>query len=134
MLKKNWYLLTPLLLVILPALTWLYYFGVFGYSPSEATEALTHFFQSSTRYAGSAKDKFDFIKPGMDGRTVYEKIGMPFEGQTGLEWRYSLPTGTTPYYHQRKIIFERVNGIPRVKALVKDFHTPEPTPAASGAK
>jgi hypothetical protein len=127
MLKKNWYLFLPLILVILPTIVWAYYVGAYGYSPKEGWEALRHFWQSDTRYAQKfAQSKFDRLKPGMDGRQVFELIGVPFERHNNdAEWIYALPKGLTPYYHERKVIFDRdANNVPHVKSVVKEFHTP----------
>jgi hypothetical protein len=128
MFKRNWYLFTPLILIIIPALAWGYYVGVFGYSPAEAMMATRHFFQSSTRYANKySEDHFNrLVQPGQDGRKVFEAIGVPFERHNDdAEWIYALPNGSTPYYHERKVIFTRdANNVPRVKQKVKSFHTP----------
>jgi hypothetical protein len=127
MLKKNWYLFTPLILVIVPALIWGYYVTSYGYKPAEALEALKFFMKSSTRYAQKySGEKFDRIRPNQDGRQVFELVGVPFERHNNdAEWIYSLPNGTTQYYHERKVLFSRdANNVPRVKAVVKEFHTP----------
>lgn len=127
MFKKNWYLFTPLILVAIPALIWAYYVGSYGYTPAEALEASRHFLQSSTRYAqGFSQDKFSRIKAGSDGRMVFEAVGVPFERHDDdAVWIYALPKGSTPYYHERKVLFARdKNQIMRVRALVKGFHTP----------
>ena len=127
MFKKNWYLFTPFILVAIPALIWGYYVAGYGYTPKEALDGLQHFMQSSTRYSqGYADEKFNSIRPGMDGRQVFERVGVPFERHhDDAEWIYSLPKGLTPYYHERKVVFVRdKNEVLRVKALVKEFHTP----------
>jgi hypothetical protein len=125
MFRKNWYLFTPLAIVGLPALSLVYYMFVFGYPPAEAVEATTHFFQSSTRYAMKYSDRhFALVKPGMDGKEVYSRIGVPFERRNNdTEWLYSLPNGLTRCYHERMVIFAKDSkGIPRVKEVVRAFH------------
>jgi hypothetical protein len=125
MLRKNWYLFTPLAFVGLPSLILAYYILSFGYPVSEAVEATSHFLQSSTRYAMKYSDNhFSRIKPGMDGRQVFEWVGVPFERRNNdEEWLYSLPNGLTKYYHERKILFTRdKNNVPRVKEVVRAFH------------
>ncbi|MDZ4288481.1 MAG: hypothetical protein U0984_11015 [Prosthecobacter sp.] len=127
MFKKNWYLFTPLIIVAIPGLIWAFYLGSYGYTPAEATQALRHFLDSSTRYAqGYSAERFNRIRAGSDGGAVFRAIGVPFERHDNdAEWIYSLPKGSTPYYHQRKVLFARdKNQIPRVTGLVKDFHTP----------
>lgn len=125
MLRKNWYLFTPLAIVGLPSLILAYYILSFGYPVGEAVEATSHFLQSSTRYAMKYSDNhFSRIKPGMDGRQVFEWVGVPFERRNNdEEWLYSLPNGLTKYYHERKILFARdKNNVPRVKEVVRAFH------------
>lgn len=125
MLKKNWYLFTPLAFVGLPALILAYYILSFGYSVPEAVEATSHFLQSKTRYALKYSDtSFSRIKPGMRGDQVFQLVGVPFERlNDDAEWIYSLPQGTTKYYHERKVIFSRdKNRVPFVKETVRGFH------------
>lgn len=125
MLKKNWYLFTPLLLAGIPALLLGYYILAFGYPVNEAVEAVSHFLESSTRYAIKYDDnRFSRIRPGMGGRDVFELIGVPFERRDNdAEWLYALPQGTALYYHERKVIFVRdKNNVPLVKETVKGFH------------
>jgi hypothetical protein len=128
MLKKNWYLFTPLLLVIVPALIWGYYVMIFGYAPKEGLEALRYVFQSGTRYPQKyANDRFDLVQPGLDGRQVFELIGVPFERHDDdAVWIYSGPKDlANPYYHERKVVFTRDSkNVPRVKSVVKEFHVP----------
>ena len=125
MLRKNWYLFTPLAFVGLPALILAYYVLSYGYPVSEAVEATSHFLQSSTRYAMKYSDRhFALVKPGMDGRQVFERVGVPFERRNNdTEWLYALPQGSTKYYHERKVIFTRdKNNIPKVSEVVRAFH------------
>ncbi len=125
MLRKNWYLFTPLAFVGLPALILAYYILSYGYPVSEAVKATSHFLQSSTRYAMKYSDRhFALVKPGMDGRQVFERVGVPFERRNNdTEWLYALPQGSTKYYHERKVIFTRdKNNIPKVSEVVRAFH------------
>ncbi len=125
MLKKNWYMFTPLLLIGLPAFILAYYILAFGYPLNEAIEATSHFLQSKTRYSMKYSDShFARIKPGMDGRQVFEWLGVPFERRNNdTEWLFSLPQGSTKYYHERKVILGKdKSGIPRVTEVVRAFH------------
>lgn len=128
MLKKNWYLLTPLLLIAIPALIVVYYIVSFGYTPAEAMKATQYFLQSNTRYTQKYSDaNFARLRPGMDGRTVYEVMQMqPFERRDDeAVWIYSLPQGDAKAYHERTVQLERdKNNVPRVKKVVKTFHAP----------
>lgn len=123
--SKNWYLFTPLLIIGLPAFLLAFYILGYGYPVNEAVEAVSHFVQSSTRYSqGYSADHFRMVKSGMGGKQVYDLIGVPFERRNNdSEWLYSLPQGTTNYYHERKVIFVRdKNNVPLVKETVKAFH------------
>jgi hypothetical protein len=125
MFRQNWYLFTPLAIIGLPAFLLVYYILSLGYPLNEAVEAVSHFLQSSTRYSMKYDDsRFARVKPGMGGREVFELIGVPFERRDNdSEWLYSLPQGTTKYYHERKVIFVRdKNNVPLVKETVKAFH------------
>jgi hypothetical protein len=126
MLKKNWYLFTPLAIVGLPALILAYYIVGFGYPVNEAIEATTHFLQSQTRYAMKYSDtNFARIQPGMRGDQVFQLVGVPFERlNNDAEWIYALPQGNTKYYHERKVLFDRdKNQVPHVKETVRGFHS-----------
>ena len=126
--KKNWYLFTPLILVIIPAMIFGYYVSSYGYSPKEAMEALRYFLQSGTRYPHKFTERnLDLVRPGMDGRQVFELIDKPFERHDNdAIWIYSGPTNSaSPYYHERKVLFTRdAKNIPRVQKVVKEFHAP----------
>lgn len=125
MLKKNWYLFTPLAILGLPALLLCYYVFSFGYPLNEAVESVSYFLKSGTRYAMKYEDRrFSRVRPGMGGREVFELIGVPFERRNNdEEWHYSLPQGSTPYYHERIVKFVRdKNNVPLVKETVKGFH------------
>jgi hypothetical protein len=125
MLKKNWYLFTPLLIIGMPAYLLAFYILAYGYPVNEAVEAVSHFLESNTRYAkGYSADHFRAVQPGMGGRQVFELLGVPYERRDNdTEWIYALPQGTTRYYHERKVIFERdQNNVPLVKETVKVFH------------
>ena len=69
----------------------------------------------------------DLVRPGMDGRQVFELIDKPFERHDNdAIWIYSGPTNSaSPYYHERKVLFTRdAKNIPRVQKVVKEFHAP----------
>lgn len=128
MLKKNWYLLTPLALILIPALLFAHYTTKFGYETADALNATRYFLVSGTRYtANYAEVNFRRLRPGMDGRTVYQVMGMqPFERHDNdSRWIYALPKPGATAYHERVVVLERdAANVPRVKELVKRFHTP----------
>lgn len=127
--KKNWYLLTPALILLIPVLMVLFCTVNYGYSLSESMKAVRYFGSTNTRYAqGFSERKFKMVRLGMDGRSVYNTIKNPMERNIpeDNEWRYSLPGAGTGYYHERTIILEQdKNGVPRVKQKVSRFHTPD---------
>lgn len=127
-LKKRWYYFAPAVLLLIPLLLVLVFSMRFGYSMSESWLAVQHMGQSATRYPIRYEERnFEKLKPGMDGRTVYQTMSIqPFEGQSGLEWKYSLPLEHSPYFHERLVIMEKDGkGVPRVTQVIKRFHTPE---------
>jgi hypothetical protein len=128
-LKKNWYLLTPTAILLIPALMVLFCTINYGYSISESMKAVRQFGSTSTRYAqGFTERKFKMVRLGMDGRSVYNTIKNPMERNMpeDTEWRYSLPGIGAEYYHERIIILEKdKNGIPRVKQKISRFHSPD---------
>ena len=126
-LQRNWYLFTPLVIIIIPLIMAVNSMVNWGYGFSESMDALVHFGSSDTRYTiGFSELGFKTLRKGMDGRTVYSLIKNPFERQEDdTVWRYSLPQSGATYYHERAVIFERDSqGIPRVKQVVSRFHTP----------
>ncbi|MDZ4405167.1 hypothetical protein [Prosthecobacter sp.] len=127
--KKNWYLLTPAAILLIPMLMVLFCTVNYGYSLSESMKAVRYFGSTSTRYSqGFSERKFKMVRLGMDGRSVYNTIKNPMERNLpeDNEWLYSLPGAGTEYYHERIIILEKdKNGIPRVKQKVSRFHTPD---------
>jgi len=125
MLKKNWYLFTPLAIIGIPAFLLAYYILAIGYPINEAVEAVSRFMQSSTRYSMKySANHFSAVKPGMDGKQVFDLLGVPFERRDNdAQWLYSLPQGSAKCYHERKIIFDRdAKNVPHVKEVVKAFH------------
>jgi hypothetical protein len=127
LLKKRWYYFAPVILLLIPLALTLIFSMKFGYSMGESWKAVQHMGQSGTRYPVKFQERnFDKIKPGMDGRTVYQTMSIqPLEGAGGDEWKYSLPQDHAPYFHERLIIMERdKDGVPRVKQVIKRFHTP----------
>jgi hypothetical protein len=128
-LKKNWYLLTPAALVLVPLLMIVFCMVNYGYDFPESMKAVRHVGSTSTRYGqGFSERKFKLVRVGMDGQAVYNMLKTPMERNVpeDTEWRYSLPSSGTEYYHERVIIMERdKNGVPRVKERVSRFHTPD---------
>ena len=127
-LKQRWYYFAPCVLVLIPLVLVVVFSMRFGYSMSESWQAVQHMGQSGTRYPIRFEEgNFDKIKPGMDGGTVYQTMTIqPLEGQGGSDWKYSLPVEHAPYYHERLIVMEPdAQGVPRVKKVVKRFHTPD---------
>jgi hypothetical protein len=125
MLKKNWYLFLPVGVLGLPALILAYYVLSFGYGLDDAIKATTHFLASSTRYAMKYDDlRFRRVVPGLDGRQVFELLGVPFERRDDdTVWVYALGNGTASGHHERNIIFARDSkGVPRVTKTVRGFH------------
>ena len=123
--------LTPALILLIPMLMVLFCSINYGYSLSESMKAVRYFGSTSTRYAqGFTERKFMMVKPGMDGRAVYNTIKNPMQGNDPgadvANWIYSLPGSGTEYYHERSIVLEKdKNGIPRVKQKISRFHTPD---------
>lgn len=126
--KKNWYLLSPAAILLIPVLMVLFCMVNYGYSVSESMKAVRYFGSTGTRYSqGFSERNFKLVRLGMDGRSVYGTIKNPMERNMpeDTEWRYSLPASGTEYYHERTIILEKdKNGIPRVKQKISRFHTP----------
>lgn len=127
--KKNWYLLTPALIVLIPVLMMVFCMVNYGYGVTEAMKAVRYAGSTSTRYAqGFTERKFKLVRVGMDGRSVYNTIKNPMERNMpeDTEWRYSLPSSGTEYYHERTLVLEKdKNGVPRVKQKISRFHTPD---------
>ncbi|MFM7606299.1 MAG: hypothetical protein ACKO8Z_14035 [Prosthecobacter sp.] len=127
-LQRNWYLFTPLVIIIIPLIMAVNSMVNWGYGFSESMNALVHFGSTDTRYAiGFSELGFKTLRKGMDGRMVYSLIKNPFERQQDdTVWLYSLPQSGATYYHERSVIFEKDSqGIPRVKQVVSRFHTPD---------
>lgn len=92
--KKNWYLLTPATILLVPALIALFCMVNYGYSFSESMKYISHIGSTGTRYSQEFSErKFKMLRPGMDGRSVYNVIRNPMERNMpeDTEWRYSLP-------------------------------------------
>ncbi len=127
--KKNWYLLTPAVILLIPALMVLYCSISYGYGLSESMKAVRYFGSTGTRYAqGFSEHKYKLVRIGMDGKVVYNTLKNPMERNIpeDTEWRYSLPASGAEYYHERTLVFEKdKNGIPRVKQRISRFHTPD---------
>lgn len=127
--KKNWYLLTPAVIVLIPALMVAFCSVKYGYSLPEAMKSVRYFGSTGTRYAqGFSERDFRLVKTGMNPKSVYDLIRNPMERNMpeDTEWRYTLPASGTNYYHERTLIFERdKSGMPRVKQRVSRFHTPD---------
>ncbi|HCN29813.1 MAG TPA: hypothetical protein DIT64_13925 [Verrucomicrobiales bacterium] len=128
MLKKNWYLLLPLLLVALPGLLFGYYTLSYGYGPKDAWNATRYFLQSGTRYTQKYEEyNFSRLRNGTDGRGVYQIMKMqPFERHDNdSRWIYSLPKPGSTAYHERVVLLQRdKDNVPRVKGLVRGFKIP----------
>lgn len=129
MLKKNWYLFTPLILVLAPVAVYLYYSAVLGYGSEDAIRATKYFAVSGTRYPMQfSEENFARLKPGMDGRQVFETMGkQPVERHDNdTRWLYSLPAPGKKAYHERTVILERdAQNVPRVKNVLRRFQAPE---------
>jgi hypothetical protein len=125
--QRNWYYFTPAVIVAIPLIMGAFSMANWGYSFKESMTALLHFGSTDTRYAFHfTEEKFRNIRPGMDARTVGERLKNPMEGQLGLVWKYSLPNEGAPYYHERTIVFEKdAQNTPRVKEVIRRLYTPE---------
>lgn len=129
--QRNWYFFTPAAILAIPLIMGCYSMVSWGYSFKESMTALVHFGSTDTRYSvGFTEDRFRLLKAGMDGRKVYEVVKNPFERQNDdTLWRYSLPQDNATYYHERAVILEKdAQGIPRVKQVIRRFHTPDMKP------
>jgi hypothetical protein len=128
-LKKNWYLLTPALIVLIPGLIMIYCSVIYGYSMEESGQVVLHIGSTSTRYGqGFSEGNFRLVRGGMDGKAVFNLLKVPMERNLpeDTEWRYSLPSSGAQYYHERAVIMARDSkGIPRVKEKISRFHTPD---------
>lgn len=128
-LKKNWYLLTPALIILIPGLIMLYCTSIYGYSMAEAGQVVLHIGSTGTRYGqGFSEGNFRLVRSGMDGKAVFNLLKVPMERNQpeDTEWRYSLPASGAQYYHERAIIMARDGkGVPRVKQKISRFHTPD---------
>lgn len=132
-LKRRWYYFAPVILVLVPLLLTVFISMKYGYSMSESWTAVRHIGQTGTRFAQKFEERnFNKIRPGMDGRQVYQTMGMqPMEGHAngGLEWKYSLPSGGAAFFHERVVIMEpHPTKGPVVKQVIKRIHTPPPSP------
>lgn len=126
--KKNWYFFTPAVIVVVPALMMAYSTVNYGYPISESLNSVMHYGSTGTRYAmGFSERNFKMVRPGMDGRAVFNLLRVPMEGNSpGAEvtkWRYSLPASGVKYYHERSVVMAMdKNGIQRVKETISHFH------------
>ena len=125
--KKNWYFFTPAAILIIPALMVVFCTVNYGYTIPDSINAVFHVGSTGTRYSmGFSEHKFSLVKIGMDGKTVFDTIKNPMEGNDPgadlANWRYSLPASGAGYYHERIIVLAKdKNGIPRVKQRISRF-------------
>lgn len=125
--KKNWYFFTPAVIIIIPALMVVFCTVNYGYSVPDSINAVFHVGSTSTRYAmGFSERKFKSVQIGMDGRTVFNTIKNPMEGNDPgadvASWRYSLPASGAGYYHERTVVLAKdKSGVSRVKQLISRF-------------
>lgn len=128
MFKKNWYLFTPAILILIPVAIYAYYTASFGYGSTDALNATKYFVVSGTRYPLDYDERnFLRLQTGMDGRQVFEAMRQqPFERHDNdTRWLYSLPKAGSNAYHQRVVVMERdKQNILRVKSLERGFHIP----------
>ncbi|MBN8417943.1 MAG: hypothetical protein J0L73_03430 [Verrucomicrobia bacterium] len=126
--KKNWYFFTPAVIIIIPALMVLFCTINYGYTVPDSINAVFHVGSTGTRYSiGFSERQFRMVRPGMDGRTVFNTVRNPMEGvDPGADearWRYSLPSSGAGYYHERTILMAKdKNGVLRVKQRISQFH------------
>lgn len=132
-LKKNWYLVVPAVLIMLPLVMTFYISTTYGYTMGQAWEVFKTSTQQETKFQKLkfTESKFKSIRPGMSGREVFELLGVPLERHLDdTLWHYSLPLhgSQTQYYHERTIVMQPGTG--KVASVINRYHTPE-TPAAA---
>jgi hypothetical protein len=124
LLKKYWFVILPISLLCLPLIMVGYTKMTYGYSWAESTEVLRAIGKNNTKFQETKYEerKFRRIEPGMNGRDVFELVGVPLERNMPDDtvWRYSVNVGGTGYFHERTLKMER--GI--VKEVIIRFSQP----------
>ncbi len=122
--KKNWYLIIPVALLLTPLLMVGFISLSYGYSFGESWECFKAVGKSNTKFQSLqySESRFKQIHPGMSGREVFDRIGIPLERhENDSKWLYALPVGGAEFYHERTLLLQ--NGV--VKGVIFRFHTPE---------
>jgi hypothetical protein len=127
-LKKNWYLVVPAILILLPLVMTFYISTTYGYTMSQSWEVFKTSTQAETKFQRLkfTEGKFKSIQPGMSGREVFELLGVPLERHLNdTLWHYSVPLhgSETKYYHERSILLQPGTG--KVTSVINRYHTPE---------
>lgn len=121
---KKWYFIVPIALLCTPLLMTFYISASYGYNFDESLQVLQAIGKSETKFQPLkfSESRFRQIEPGMNGRDVFEKIGVPLERHDNdSRWAYSLPVGGAQYYHERTIVLDKG----KVTSVICRFHKPE---------
>jgi hypothetical protein len=80
-LQRRWYLLFPAFLLGFPLVMLAYVSLSYGYSVSDAWIYIQNMNKAATKFqrVKFSETGFKRIQPGMMGREVFERIGMPLE-------------------------------------------------------
>jgi hypothetical protein len=126
-LKKNWYFVIPVALLLLPLVMTGYISMTYGYTMADAWTAFKTAGEADTKFQTPKYSERGFSKVtvGMQGREVYELIGQPLErhGPDQLIWHYSRPVRDARYFHERTLIMEPGTG--KVASIINRYHIPE---------
>jgi len=123
-LKKNWYFVVPVGFLALPLIMILYISASYGYTFPEAFQCFKAIGQENTKFQTLhfSESSFRRIQPGMNGRDVFELIGVPLERHDNdTKWHYSLPVSGAQFYHERTVKMEAG----KVTEVICRFHSPE---------
>lgn len=124
LLKKYWFVILPISLICLPLIMVGYTMMAYGYSWADSLEVVKATGKNNTKFQETkyVERNFRKIEPGMNGRDVFELVGVPLERNMPDDtvWRYSVNVGGTGYFHERTLKMER--GI--VKDVIVKFSQP----------
>lgn len=125
-LKKNWYFVVPVVLILVPVLMTGYISLKYDYSMADAWLVFKTSGQAKTKFQSIkfSESAFKKIRPGMTGRDVFELLGTPLERHDDdTMWKYSLPVSGAEYFHERTVILEKGTG--KVAGTINRYHTPD---------
>ena len=127
---RNWLVLTPILIALIPLVMMAGFMGKYGYGPGEAWAATMRIPVARTEYAKRfSEDELRKVREEMDDHTVVELIGIPLERRKkDTVWHYSLPRDGAEWYHTRQVFFKRDPlGILRVTGVHSGFQAEVPS-------